>query len=134
MSVIPPLPMFALSLLTEGPERIGESLATAFTPEALPALIGLVYTAVLGTVVGTGIWTGLMKRNPSSRVAPFSMLVPVVGFTTAWLVLGEVPRPGDLVGGAIVIAGVFIATVAWRPRRRMPADLDAEESPNATAG
>ncbi|MDO9398940.1 MAG: EamA family transporter [Herbiconiux sp.] len=120
MSVVPPIPMFALSLLIEGPERIGESLGTAFMPEAVPAWLGLAYTALLGTVVGSGIWTGLMKRNPSSRVAPFSMLVPVAGFTAAWLVLGETPTLGDLIGGAIVIAGVLLATLATRPRRPSP--------------
>ncbi|GAA2224967.1 EamA family transporter [Herbiconiux moechotypicola] len=134
MSVVPPLPMLALSLLVEGPAEIGQALGTVFTIEALPAVLGLAYTSILGTVVGTGIWTALMKRNPSSRVAPFSMLVPVAGFTSAWLILGEVPAVGDLVGGAVVVAGVFIATVAWRPRRRLPRDLDAEESPTATAG
>lgn len=134
MSVVPPIPMIALSLLVEGPDAIGQSLATAFTPEALPANLGLVYTVVLGTIVGSGIWTTLMKRNPSSRVAPFSMLVPVVGFTSAWILLGDVPTWGDIVGGCIVIAGVAIATVAWRPRARLPRDLDPEESPTATAG
>ncbi|MGA1836874.1 EamA family transporter [Herbiconiux sp. 11R-BC] len=127
MSVVPPIPMLALSLVFEGPERIWTSLVTSFTPEALPALLGLAYTVLLGTVAGSGIWVTLMKRNPSSRVAPFSMLVPVAGFTSAWLVLGEVPSPGELLGGAVVIAGVFVATVAWRPRRRLPADLVAEE-------
>ena len=118
MSVVPPIPMIALSLVVEGPDAIWGSLSTAFTPEALPADLGLLYTAVLGTVVGSGIWTTLMKRNPSSRVAPFSMLVPVVGFTSAWVLLGDVPTWGDIVGGGIVVAGVAVATVAWRRRSR----------------
>ncbi|WP_440709390.1 EamA family transporter [Herbiconiux sp. YIM B11900] len=117
MSVVPPIPMIALALVAEGPERIGESLATSFTLEALPAVLGLAYTVLIGTVVGSGIWTTLMKRNPSSRVAPFSMLVPVAGFTAAWLVLGEVPNLGDLVGGAVVIAGVLVATLGVRGRK-----------------
>lgn len=117
MSVVPPIPMIALALVVEGPERIGESLATTFTPEALPAVLGLLYTVLIGTIVGSGIWTTLMKRNPSSRVAPFSMLVPVAGFTAAWIALGEVPNVGDLVGGAVVIAGVLIATLGVRGRK-----------------
>ncbi|AXH34759.1 EamA family transporter [Humibacter sp. BT305] len=134
MSVVPPIPMIALSLLVEGPDVVWRSLSTAFTPEALPANLGLAYTVVLGTIVGSGIWTTLMKRNPSSQVAPFSMLVPVAGFTSAWILLGDVPTWGDIIGGCIVIAGVAIATVAWRRRARLPRDLDPEESPTATAG
>ncbi|WP_382308680.1 EamA family transporter [Herbiconiux sp. UC225_62] len=134
MSVVPPIPMIALSLVFEGPERVWTSVATTFTPEALPAVIGLLYTVVLGTIVGSGIWVTLMKRNPSSRVAPFSMLVPVAGFLSAWLILGEVPTAGDLLGGAVVVAGVLVATLVWRPRARIPADLEPEESPTAAAG
>lgn len=117
MSVVPPVPMIALAFAVEGPTRILDSLATSFTPEALPAVLGLAYTVLIGTVLGSGIWTTLMARNPSSRVAPFSMLVPVAGFTSAWLILGEVPNPADLLGGAVVIAGVLVATLATRPRR-----------------
>jgi O-acetylserine/cysteine efflux transporter len=136
MSVVPPIPLIALSLLIEGPERVGESLATTFTPEALPAVLGLLYTVVLGTIAGSGIWVTLMKRNPSSKVAPFSMLVPVAGFTSAWLILGEIPAPADLLGGAVVITGVLIATTTWRPHRKKPtppADPSAQNSPLAPA-
>jgi O-acetylserine/cysteine efflux transporter len=129
MSVVPPIPMIGLALLLEGPARIWSSVATTFTLEALPAVLGLLYTVVLGTIVGSGIWVTLMKRNPSSRVAPFSMLVPVAGFISAWLILGEVPSVGDLLGGVVVVAGVLVATLVWRPRSRIPADLEAEESP-----
>lgn len=114
MAVVPPLPMLAVSLLVEGPEQIWASLATAWTAAAVPAWIGLVYTIVLGTVLGSGIWVWLMKRHPAGVVAPFSMLVPVVGISTAWLVLGERPGPLELVGGAIVLFGVLWAS-------RMPA-------------
>ncbi len=116
MSVVPPLPMLALSLAFEGPDRIASSLATSLTAAAVPAWIGLGYTVLIGTVLGSGVWVWLMSRHPAGRVAPFSMLVPVSGLTTAWLVLGETPLPLELLGGALVIGGVL-----WASLRKAPA-------------
>lgn len=112
MTVVPPIPMLALSLAVEGPERIGTSLATAFTAEAVPALVGLLYTVLPATVLASGIWTWLMSRHPASSIAPFSMLVPVTGLTTAWLVLGERPNTVELIGCAVVVAGVLVGALA----------------------
>ena len=117
MSVVPPLPMLALSLAVEGPERIGQSLTTSLTPAAVPAWLGLAYTIALGTLVGSGIWVWLMARHPAGSVAPFSMLVPVVGIASAWLVLGERPAWLELAGGALIVGGVLWAS-APRGRRR----------------
>ena len=117
MSVVPPLPMLALSLAFEGPDRIGASLATSLSAAAVPAWIGLAYTVLIGTVLGSGVWVWLMSRHPAGRVAPFSMLVPVSGLTTAWLVLGETPQLLELAGGALVIGGVLWASLRRRPTR-----------------
>jgi O-acetylserine/cysteine efflux transporter len=110
MSVVVPVPMLVLSLLTEGPARIASSLGGAFGPEAVPAWIGLAYTCVIGTAVGSGIWTWLLARHPAGVVAPFSMLVPVAGILTAALVLGERPTWLELLGGVIVVIGVMIGS------------------------
>lgn len=123
MTVVPPVPMALLALAVEGPDRIGRSLATAFTAEALPANLGLAYTVVVATVVGSGLWTALMRRHPSSAVAPFSMLVPVTGFTAAWLVLGEVPALVEVLGGLLVVTGVLLPTIV-RVVRGRPAAVD----------
>jgi O-acetylserine/cysteine efflux transporter len=119
MSVVPPLPMLALSVVVEGPRRIADSLTDWGSPEALPALVGLAYTVLVGTVLGSGIWTWLMGRHPAGTVAPFSMLVPVVGMSAAWLLLGETVAPGEMAGAALVVAGVLVAT---RPPRPAPTD------------
>lgn len=120
MSVVPPVPMLVVSLALEGPGEIGASLATAFTADAAPAVVGLLYTVLMGSVIGAGAWTALLKRNPSSSVAPYSMLVPVTGFAGAWALRGETPEAGDLVGGAIVVAGLVVVSLAVRPRRGTP--------------
>lgn len=118
MSVVPPLPMLALSLALEGPDAIGRSLTTLGAPASGPALLGLAYTVVVATVVGSGLWTALLARNPSSSVAPFSMLVPVVGIAVAALVLGERVAGVELALGALVVGGVLLGSL--RPRSAGP--------------
>ncbi|MFI7527425.1 EamA family transporter [Nocardia salmonicida] len=110
MSVVPVLPMLALSMIVEGPGTGFRAIGTAFSADGLPALAALAYIAVLATVCGSGLWTYLMSRYPAGTVAPLSLLVPVVGIAAAWTVLDEQPSVAALVGGAIVIAGAFAAT------------------------
>ncbi|QFG68542.1 EamA family transporter [Ornithinimicrobium pratense] len=118
MSVVPPLPMLAVSLLVEGPGEISRTLSTTFTPEAAPALVGLAYTVIFGTVVGTGIWTWLMARHPAGVVAPYSLLVPVAGMLAAWVALGETVAPLEALGGAVVVSGVLLGSLRRGPPHR----------------
>ena len=107
MSVVPPLPLLALSLLLEGPRRDWDSLRTAFTLEALPSVLGLLYIVVVASLIGYGLWNTLLSRNASSVVAPFAMLVPVIGVLSAWLFFDEVPDLVELVAGVLVVGGVL---------------------------
>lgn len=127
MSVIVPVPMLVLSLVFEGPSRIGDALASSLQPAALPAWLGLAYTCLIGTAVGSGIWTWLMARHPAGVVAPFSLLVPVAGMLTAGVVLGERPTWLELLGGAIVVAGVLIGARAPRPTPPSVDPTDADQ-------
>ncbi|WP_091177613.1 EamA family transporter [Microlunatus flavus] len=115
LSVVPPVPLLALSLLVEGPQRDRAALSTAFTVEALPAVLGLLYIVLVATVLGYGLWNTLLSRNPAGVVAPFAMLVPVAGVLSAWLVLGEVPDLVELLAGVLVVGGVLFGS---RPARR----------------
>ncbi|PRY70256.1 O-acetylserine/cysteine efflux transporter [Glaciihabitans tibetensis] len=131
-SVIPPVPMLILSLAVEGPARIGESLATAFTVEALPAVLGLLYVVLIATVVGYGIWNSLLARHPSSVVAPFSMLVPVVGVLASWIAFAEAIDLIELIAGLAVVGGVLYASSGRRPAAS-PLAEPAGQSPSASA-
>ena len=57
-------------------------------------MLALLYVVVLSTLLGFGVWAWLLGRHPASTVAPFTLLVPVVGIAAAWLALGEVPSGG----------------------------------------
>ncbi|WP_420714165.1 EamA family transporter [Gordonia sp. SL306] len=112
MSVVPPIPFLLMSLAFDGPTAGIESMTTLGSHSGLLALAGLAYTVVLGTVVGSGLWTHLMSRYPASRVAPLSLLVPVVGITAAWLFLGETPTVVEIVGAVTVIGGCAAGVLA----------------------
>ncbi|YAL82515.1 EamA family transporter [Dermacoccaceae bacterium W4C1] len=118
MSVVPPVPMFALAWIFEGPRAISDAITTSGT--AWGAWAGMAYTCLLGTVAGSGIWTWLMARHPAGSVAPYSMLVPVVGFASAWAVLGERPDTWQLLGCAVVVTGVLWAGGTGRAGRTKP--------------
>jgi len=109
-SLVPPLPLAALSLTLEGPARIGHALSSA-SPAAMLALL---YVVVVSTAFGFGSWTWLMRRHPASRIAPFTLLVPPVGIATAWITLGEQPTLGELLGALIVLCGLALTTRALR--------------------
>lgn len=112
--LVVPLPAFALSLIVDSPPVVGEALASL----SWVAIGSTVYTAVFASLIGYGIWNSLLARYPTSAVVPFTLLVPVVGILTAWLVQGEVPAVAELVGGAVMLAG--LAAAVLRPRRAAP--------------
>lgn len=132
MCVIPPIPLYALSLAVEGPRAGFDAITTVGSHTGLVALAGLAYVVVLGTAAGSGLWTYLMSRYPASRVAPFSLLVPVVGITAAWIFLDETPRPWEIIGAAIVIIGCFAGLSAGKPPPTRPSTPEPQLVPRTT--
>lgn len=115
MSVVPPLPLLALSWVFEGPRRAWDSLRTTLTWDALPSLLGLLYIVVIATLIGYGLWNTLLSRHPSNVVAPFSMLVPVTGVLSSWLFFNEVPDLVELAAGVLVIGGLLYGSRSPQP-------------------
>lgn len=110
MCVIPPVPLYALSLAFEGPDAGWQALTTVATPSGWLALGGLAYVVLIATVTGSGVWSALMRRHAAATVAPFSLLVPVVGMTLAFALLGEQPTAVELAAGIVVILGVLLGS------------------------
>ncbi|WP_329313568.1 EamA family transporter [Streptomyces sp. NBC_01278] len=105
---VPVLPLFALSLLLEGPER--DLAALRGLDWSAAAVIG--YVAWVSTVFGFGAWNHLLRRYPASSVAPFSLLVPVFGMSSAALVLGEEVSGLRWVAALLLVGGVGMTSLA----------------------
>ncbi|MEU0671814.1 EamA family transporter [Streptomyces sp. NPDC006172] len=113
VSTVPVLPLLGLSLLTEGPSRDLEALRTLDWQGAGT----IAFVAWVSTVFGFGAWGWLLHRHPASTVAPFSLLVPVFGMSSAAMVLGE---PVSVLRGcaaALLVAGVALTSLAPAGRR-----------------
>ena len=65
------------------------------------------YTTIFPGLVATLIWFWLMNRLGATRAATFHFLNPVFGVAIAALLLGEKLGAIDLIGVAIVTAGIF---------------------------
>ena len=76
------------------------------------AWFGVGYAGILAIAVAYLIWNYGLEHIGASRTAAFSNLVPVVALITAAIWLSERPSPSQILGAAIIIAGVWVARVA----------------------
>ncbi len=117
-SLVPPLPFLALSYFIEGPARIGSALSGI----GMSSVLAIVYLAFVATLVGYGLWSRLLARYPASQVAPFSLLVPIVGLASAALLLGERLTLAEVAGAVLVMAGLVVNVFGgWLKARFAPA-------------
>jgi O-acetylserine/cysteine efflux transporter len=113
LSVVPPLPALALSLLLDGPA----ALAHALTASAWSGLAAALFLGVVATTLAYAMWGALLRRYPAAIVTPFALLVPLVGAGASALVFGERFGPLRLAGMALVLVGVAVSVAPGRARR-----------------
>ena len=117
--LVPPVPFFIMSYLFEGPARISASFAH-FNGVSL---FSVVYLAFVSTGLGYMLWGRLLGRHPVGKIAPLTLLVPVVGLVCAALILGEHLAPLQWLGGAVAMLGLMLNVFGprWFTPRRLSA-------------
>ena len=101
-----------LALLFERPE--GGLLAI---PESALGWVGLVWLGALGTGLAYLLFFRVLERWGATRATLVTYVIPIVAIVLGFIVLGERLRPLELVGAALIIAGVVLvnANVGQRP-------------------
>jgi O-acetylserine/cysteine efflux transporter len=112
VSAVAVVPLLLLSLLVEGPRADVEALRSI----DLTGIGALGYLAFVATLFGFGVWGYLLRQYDASTVAPFSLLVPVVGMGTAWLLRGEAIGVQQGIAAVLIIGGMACTVI----RRRTP--------------
>ncbi len=116
VSAVAPLPLFLISFVFEGWQADYAAL-TSMTWMSVGATLYVAYGA---TIFGFGAWGYLIRIYGAGQVAPFSLLVPIFGMSSASLVFGEAFGPTKLAAAALVISGLVLVVT-----KRLPASLRA---------
>lgn len=122
----------ALGALMTLPLAPGLPGAVASAPAE--ALLAVAFLGLGASAVGFVAWAYAGARVDVSLAATTLYAVPVVAFSVAWLWLGESPRPITLLGGAIALGGVGLATRSQPLRGRpKPRSMRRAFSPSVPA-
>ena len=85
------------------------TLASEFDDAGAPAIGWLVYLGIAPTALGFATWSYALRRMSAGRLASLAYMIPVVAILLGWAVLGETPPWLAAVGGALCLAGVYLA-------------------------
>ena len=114
-SLAAPAPLLLLSLSVEGTAGLA-----ALAHPSLKLVASVLVISYGATVFGYGVWASLLARHSAASVAPFALLVPVIGMIAGAILFGETLRPVELLGGALVMAGLAVNIFGDWALRRSP--------------
>ena len=106
------VPLALATLATEGLSRSAHIVGAM----SVANWLGIAFQAGPTTLVAFGIWAWLLRQHPASLIAPFTLLVPVVGMTCAVWLLDEPATWWKLAGAALVLSGLGLNVLASRRR------------------
>ncbi|MER6055011.1 DMT family transporter [Streptomyces albidoflavus] len=90
------------------------TLLTELRTAPLGATLNMVYLGVFPTALAFTTWAFALSRTTAGRMGATTYAVPALVVLMSWALLGEVPAPLALAGGALCLAGVAVS------RRRGP--------------
>lgn len=77
-----------------------------------PGLAAVLYLVVFGSWVGYSAYVWLLRHVPTSKVATYAYVNPVIAVFLGWLVLGEPVDRFLVAGAAIILPAVALVTTA----------------------
>lgn len=83
----------------------------------LPLFLAFTYTCLVPGLAATVVWFWLVNRIGATRAATFHFLNPFLGVAIAAILLGEALAPRDIIGVAIIAAGILAVQIS-RQRTR----------------
>ena len=98
--IVPP-PLIAASLFFDGPAKLAALLHPSLT-----LVLCVAFLAYASTVISYGLWARLLAHYSAAEAAPFALLIPIVGMVCGAIVFHEPLTAIELLGAALVMAGL----------------------------
>jgi probable blue pigment (indigoidine) exporter len=119
---IPLLAMTSWQLIAGSMLLLPVAILVEGAPPALDggAMLGFLYLTVVGTAIAFVAWFAGLRHLPAGVVGVIGLLNPVTGVLLGTLLVGEHLGPAQLVGIALVLAGVLIGQAAAGRASRSP--------------
>lgn len=105
------------------------ALPGPLTGAAVPIWLLVAWIAVLGTVVPYVLVLGAIAHLGPARTGLLGMAEPVLAGIVAWVVLAEALTAVQLVGAAVVLAGILLAETARRRPTGSPGQIPEGVAP-----
>ncbi|MER7366681.1 DMT family transporter [Nonomuraea wenchangensis] len=101
--------LLAVGLVTEG--------TAMFRTPTMPEALGFAYMSVVITVLAFFLWYTALPRLGPGTAGLFAGLIPVGAIVTGAVLGVAMPSAYDLIGAALVIAGILVGLTAPAPAR-----------------
>lgn len=111
-TVITPVWSFPTGILRQNVNLLGR-----FRNHSLPGWVLILWIIIMGTILPYLLLLNGLKALSASTSSVIGMLEPVLAGGFAWWWLNEILSPFQLIGGAVVIAGIILADRARRQAR-----------------
>ena len=109
MAVAPVQSRDSLAVAIIGAGPYGLATADVFLPQSATGWLVLVSLALIPNIAGQSLIAYGFARLPAAFSSVSLLLQPVLAAVYAWVLLGEAVGPVQMLGGMVVLAGIYLA-------------------------
>lgn len=109
--------------LTYLPFSVGAIIRIPWSRVSAASWAGLAFSSVFSLVLGYLVWYTSVRRVGNARTAVYSNLTPLFTALFAYLFLGESLGLRKIIGGIVILAGVYLARSGYYYFIKCPPDV-----------
>jgi drug/metabolite transporter (DMT)-like permease len=98
------------------------------------ALLSWLYLVILGSLVGFTAYIWLLGHTSIAKAGTYAYVNPIVAVLLGWAILGEPVTMRTVIATLVILVGVALVNVDWRPKPTSPSVLTRSSQPDGPDG